>query len=344
MVIFWLLSLLFLCLFLRLSFPSVALVGTRHLLSGRLSTGLSILHLRVNIHRPLVIIQVGLNLAVISSFILLSCPLLAYADTATPSNASRVDADTDWDMDMDDIWVASPSDAAYTDVDLLIDDRTLMDIDDFEDLKRDDLLRYILCELITIRDSFGGPGLASSSDAALSSLEDAQDVSDLEEGPTDIVPMDAPVRSARSVSASDDYVNVLRYDVSISGQEYTLLFPPEYADSLYVDSQGRLFNVSANTIQGRLVDGNFNPYARTGKLVYLTPCLGNNFYTISEYGSPNYVREYYWSSGSLRYRDTYVNIQVNQYHHIFKVSDTLTYIVVVLIGGCLICLWRKSSR
>jgi hypothetical protein len=46
----------------------------------------------------------------------------------------------------------------------------------------------------------------------------------------------------------------------------------------------------------------------------------------------------------LRYRDTYVNIQVNQYHHIFKVSDTLTYIVVVLIGGCLICLWRKSSR
>ena len=107
-----------------------------------------------------------------------------------------------------------------------------MDIDDFEDLKRDDLLRYILCELVAIRDSFGGPGLASSSDAALSSLEDAQDVSDLEEGPTDIIPMDAPVRSARSVSASDDYVNVLRYDVSISGQEYTLLFPPEYADSL----------------------------------------------------------------------------------------------------------------
>ena len=82
----------------------------------------------------------------LSSFFLLSCPLLAYADTATPSNASRVDADTDWDMDMDDIWVASPSDAAYTDVDLLIDDRTLMDIDDFEDLKRDDLLRYILCD------------------------------------------------------------------------------------------------------------------------------------------------------------------------------------------------------
>ena len=324
MVIFWSLSLLFLCVLLRLLFPSVV---------------------REVVHLPWFVRPGHLNVVVaLSSFFLLSCPLLAYADTATPSNASRVDADTDWDMDMDDIWVASPSDAAYTDVDLLIDDRTLMDIDDFEDLKRDDLLRYILCELVAIRDSFGGPGLASSSDAALSSLEDAQDVSDLEEGPTDIIPMDAPVRSARSVSASDDYVNVLRYDVSISGQEYTLLFPPEYADSLYVDSQGRLFNVSANTIQGRLVDGNFNPYARTGKLVYLTPCLGNNFYTISEYGSPNYVREYYWSSGSLRYRDTYVNIQVNQYHHIFKVSDTLTYIVVVLMGGCLICLWRKSSR
>lgn len=328
MVIFLLLSLSFLFLWVRWSSPSVALVGIhlrRSVLPGQCGIRL-----------------VPLKLVVLSSLFLFSCPLLAYADTATPSNASRMD--TDWDMDVDDIWVASPSDAAYTDVDLLIDDRTLMDIDDFEDLKRDDLLRYILCELITIRDSFGGPGLASSPDAPLSSLEDAQAVSDLEEGPTDIVSMDAPVGSVRSVSVADDYVNVLRYDVSVSGRDYTLLFPPEYADSLYVDSEGRLFNVSASTVQGRLVDGNFNPYAKTGKLVYLTPCLGNNFYTIKEYGSPNYVREYYWSSGSLRYRDTYVNIQVNQYHHIFKVSDTLTYIVVVLMGGCLICLWRKSSR
>ena len=135
MVIFWSLSLLFLCLLLRLSFPSVV---------------------REVVHLPWSVRLGHLNVVVaLSSFFLLSCPLLAYADTATPSNASRVDADTDWDMDMDDIWVASPSDAAYTDVDLLIDDRTLMDIDDFEDLKRDDLLRYILCELITIRDSFG---------------------------------------------------------------------------------------------------------------------------------------------------------------------------------------------
>lgn len=324
MVIFWSLSLLFLCLFLHLSFPSVV---------------------REVVHLPWSVRLGHLNAVVaLSSFFLLSCPLLAYADTATPSNASRVDADTDWDMDVDDIWVASPSDAAYTDVDLLIDDRALMDIDDFEDLKRDDLLRYILCELITIRDSFGGPGLASPSDAPLSSLEDSQDDSDLEEGPTDIIPMDAFVGSVRSVSASDNYINVLRYDVSISGQEYTLLFPPEYADSLYVDSQGHLFNISISNIQGRLVDGNFNPYAQTGKLVYLTPCLGNNFSSIRNYGSPNYVREYYWTSGRLQYRDTYANIQVNQYHHIFKVSDTLLYIVVVLMGGCLICLWRKSSR
>lgn len=330
MVIFLWLSLSFLFLWVRWLSPSVALVG---------------IHLR----RFVLLGQCGIRLAplklvVLSSFILLSCPLLAYADMATPSNASRSDRDAGADMDWDDIRIASSSNAAYTDVDLLIDDRTLMDIDDFEGLKRDDLLRYILCELITIRDSFGGPGLASSPDASLPSLEGEEDSPDLEEGPTDIVPMDASVRSARSVSASDDYVNVLRYDVSISGRDYTLLLPPEYADSLYVDSQGRLFNISAGVIQGRLVDGNFNPYAQTGKLVYLTPCLGNNFYTIKEYGSPNYVREYYWSLGRLQYRDTYVNIQVNHYHHIFKVSDTLTYIVIVLMGGCLICLWRKSSR
>ena len=330
MVIFLWLSLSFLFLWVRWLSPSVALVG---------------IHLR----RSVLLGQYGirlvpLKLVVLSSLFLLSFPLLAYADTATSSNASRSDRDIDWDMDVDDIRTVSPSNAAYTDVDLLMDDRTLMDIDDFEGLKRDDLLRYILCELITIRDSFGGFGFASSPDASLSSLEVEEDSSDLEEGPTDIVPMDAPLRSARSVSVSDDYINVLRYDVSISGREYTLLFPPEYADSLYIDSQGRLFNVSANTIQGRLVDGNFNPYAKEGKLVYLTPCLGNNFYSIREYGSPNYVREYYWSLNRLQYRDAYVNIQVNHYHHIFKVSDTLAYIVIVLMGGCLICLWRKSSR
>lgn len=280
----------------------------------------------------------------LSSFFLLSCPLLAYADTATPSNASRPRRETELERYEDNIPVASSSNASYTDLDLLVDDRTLMDIDDFEDLKRDDLLRYILCELIAIRDSFGGPGIATSSDASLSSLEDAQDNPDLEEGPADIVSMDAPLFAAYSASASDDYVNVLRYDVSILGRNYTLLFSPEHADSLYVDNQNRLFNVSTSTIQGRVVDGDFNPYAQTGKLVYLTPCLGNNFSTIYNYGSPNYVREYYWSSGRLQYTDTYVNIQVDHYHHIFKVSDTLTYIVVVLIGGCLICLWRKSSR
>lgn len=331
MVIFLWLSLSFLFLWVRWSSPSGGPVTILPMRSVRF---IQVRNIR----------QVLLSLIVSSSFILLSCPLLVYADTATPSNASRLGRDADADMDLDDVRIASSSNAAYTDVDLLIDDRTLMDIDDFEGLKRDDLLRYILCELITIRDSFGGPGLASSPDAPLSSLEGEEDSPDLEEGPTDIIPMDAPVRSARSVSVSDDYVNVLRYDVSISGRDYTLLLPPEYADSLYVDSQGRLFNVSTSPIQGRLVDGNFNPYADTGKVVHLTPCLGNNFYTIREYGSPNYVREYYWSLGRLQYRDTYVNIQVNHYHHIFKVSDTLTYIVIVLMGGCLICLWRKSSR
>ena len=333
MVIFLWLSLSFLFLWVRWSSPSGGPVTILPMPFARF------IQVRArNIRRVL------LSLTVSSSFILLSFPLLAYADTATSSNASRSDRDIDWDMDVDDIRTVSPSNAAYTDVDLLMDDRTLMDIDDFEGLKRDDLLRYILCELITIRDSFGGFGLASSPDASLSSLEVEEDSSDLEEGPTDIVPMDTSLRSARSVSVSDDYINVLRYDVSISGREYTLLFPPEYADSLYIDSQGRLFNVSANTIQGRLVDGNFNPYAKEGKLVYLTPCLGNNFYSIREYGSPNYVREYYWSLNRLQYRDAYVNIQVNHYHHIFKVSDTLAYIVIVLMGGCLICLWRKSSR
>ena len=102
--------------------------------------------------------------------------------------------------------------------------------------------------------------------------------------------------------------------------------------------------MSTKTIQGRIVDENFNPYATTGKLVYLTPCLGNNFSSIREYGSPNYLREYYWSGSRYTYDDTYTEIVVDKYYHTYFVSDFWNYIFLFLIGGGVLLLWLRTYK
>lgn len=146
-------------------------------------------------------------------------------------------------------------------------------------------------------------------------------------------------------ASADSFVNVLRFDVTISDVEYILLFSPDYRDDLMVDSTGNLWNVSASQITGRAFSGDFDPYADTGTLIYLAPCLGNNFSTNHNYNSPNWLRRYYWSSSDrLTYTDTYVRIQVEKSYHGFYVSETNSYILMFLIGGCLLCLWKKSVR
>ena len=118
-----------------------------------------------------------------------------------------------------------------------------------------------------------------------------------------------------------DYINSIRLDCTIDGDACTLLLPPEHIDKIFIDDQNRLWNMSTSTITGRIVDDQFNPYQTEGKLVYLTACLGNNFSSIYNYGSPNYVREYYWSSSRLTYDDTYCEIIVDQYHYPFFASE-----------------------
>lgn len=142
-----------------------------------------------------------------------------------------------------------------------------------------------------------------------------------------------------------DYVNCLRLDCTIDGDACTLLLSPEHIDKIFIDDQCRLWNMSASTISGRLVDDQFNPYQTEGKLVYLTACLGNNFSSIYNYGSPNYVREYYWSSSRLTYDDTYCEIIVDEYHYPFFASDMWNYaILFAMFGGVLfswLARWRK---
>lgn len=145
--------------------------------------------------------------------------------------------------------------------------------------------------------------------------------------------------------APSDLVNCVCFDVTISGTEYTLLFPSAYEASLMVDSDGYLWNVSGSSITGRLFSGSFDPHADTGLLLTLAPCLGNNFSANHNYGSPNYMRRYYWSSTDrLSYTDTYVSVMVQDTFHLFQTDDLLTYVVIFLIGCCLICLFKRSGR
>lgn len=153
---------------------------------------------------------------------------------------------------------------------------------------------------------------------------------------------DAPaLLSARSGS----YVNSVLYDVTINGVQYVCLLPADSESKLMVDSDGQLWNMSSSSISGRLFTDAFDPTEDSGFMVYLTPCLGNNFSVNHRYGSPNYIRRYYWSSSDrLSYDDTYVVVHVDKSYHLFFTDDILTYVVIFLVGCCLICLWKRSVR
>lgn len=232
--------------------------------------------------------------------------------------------------------VASASDAESEEVEF-------EDLDLINDLEvgNDTLLKYILSEVTVIRDAVAPSGLASDSDAEVSAMEDSEMDFDAEGFQADVVPFDAISFYA---DTSDSYYNALRFDVVIDGESLVLLFPPEHIDSLYVDSRDRLFNMSTSTISGRIVSEQFDPYAVTGRIVYLTPCLGNNFSSIDKNGSPNYIRSYYWSSGRLVYDDVYSEIIVEDYHYPFRVSETLQYILMFILSGGVLFLWLKSFR
>lgn len=234
-------------------------------------------------------------------------------------------------------YLATPSDAEILDEIPLEND--LLPEEPIENGGSNDvLLMEILSHVQSIDSNMLNSYAATPSDA--SSLDSEENDADAP-GETTYFSYDA-VPTAQG--SKDNYVNVLRFDISVDGASYICLFPPEYIDSLYIDANNRLWNMSTKTIQGRIVNENFNPYATTGKLVYLTPCLGNNFSTIREYGSPNYLREYYWSGSRYTYDDTYTEIVVDKYYHTYFVSDFWNYIFLFLFGGGVLLLWLRTYK
>lgn len=246
---------------------------------------------------------------------LLSVPLGVDSYAATPSSARRK---------------ASSSDALR---DALAELNGISE-GDFDEYTLED---FDFVDLLELLGSYvSGPGV------------DYQEEPQVEDLPDDIIPyvpdqdgLEGGIE-ALAVLDGDAVVNAVRYRVRVNGSVYTLLLPSDSVDKVYIDGSGYLWNMSTSVVSGRLFTGNFNPASNTGVILYLGACLGNNFTANNNYGSPNYMRSYYWSSGSLRYTDTYVTVLVEEQGFPFYSSQTLLYIGLIILGGILICLWRKS--
>lgn len=237
--------------------------------------------------------------------LLLSCPV--YAAVATPSD------------------IADASDA-------------LDDLDDLSDMEREDILFDWLNSLI------GGPGLATPSDtseAASSSME-------LDDFP--VLTMSAPALLVEpladgSVDAPD--VNVVWYDCTINGNEYQVAFPKQYASSLWVSDSGYLYNVSGSDIIGRVFDEDPATDDAFTLLVLSSLFSTGSMTDLHEHNALAELRTYYWDSTSydrLRYNSSWVHVQVNHVSDTLDTSQYGQYIIIFLLGGVLICLWKRSPH
>lgn len=253
----------------------------------------------------------------------LSSPVVSYAAVASRSNAVREDDET-WEE---------------------FQERMNEDLDDDED---DNLSTFVLDNsfLSYMYDYFKSLLLADIQEYQESALDAVSDSDDLS---AEAVEVEA-AEDIETFSAVDQnrFVNCVRFNVTVNGTDCTLLFPSEYRSSLYVDADNHLWNMSNSQIYGAVLYDSFNPAATEGTLVYLTPCLGNNFSTNRNYGSPNFFRRYYWTtySGSnrLTYDDTYITINVNSSPFSFVTSDIVQYTLILIGGAILLCLLKRSLR
>lgn len=261
-----------------------------------------------------------------------------YAAVATPSDAGKK-SDSVKEED-------AKEEVSLPDLDKLLDD------DDLNEMEKYDLFEMYL-------SSFTGPGVASGSNATLENIEsmvsdirshllpdagpDSNDGADL---PESILALSDADLETFAADGENHYVNCVRYDCVVSGTACTLLFPTSARSSLFIDKDGYLWNMTTSTVQGRVIyDDAFDPMADEGTLVYLTPCLGNNFSSNHSGYSPNYFRSYYWStSDRLTYTDAYVRILVEESPFIFYTEDIPVYVLILIGGACLLCLLKKSLR
>ena len=324
MVIFSLPVWLFLSLFRPLSSHSKVLVDLLDRLSGRQN-----------------LMARQRNLVLVSSLFLLLFSFPSYASVASASNAERYEEEKEVDIGDANLPVpGSISDEEWEEF-----QERMTEINGSSDetglsafVLDDTFLDYMYYHF---RDLLVAD-VASASEAKKETLDKVSDGDGVLEslipyaGTSDIAPLSSNVQN--------DYVNCVRYDCVVDGKACTLLFPTNNRGSLFIDSDGLLWNMSTSNVQGRVIYDDFTPTATSGTLVYLTPCLGNNFNSVYNNGSPNYIRRYYWSSGRLTYDETYVTIKVESAPFSFFTEDTVQYVLILIGGAMLLCLLKKSLR
>lgn len=204
----------------------------------------------------------------------------------------------------------------------------------FFDFDYKEYFEKILEKLEIIGGAYATPSDATPSNADIEKTFD-------EEQNIKVIPADEMENiSFFAAPRSQDFVNVLRYNVRINSTDYTLLLPIQSNNSIWVDNDGFIYNVGTSTISGKLYTGDtFNPNVDNGLMLYLNPVLSNNYSSIRNNRSNNYMRRYYWERYNsynndyrLTYTDTYVHVKVLSNPYTFATTDTLTFILIILLG------------
>ena len=155
------------------------------------------------------------------------------------------------------------------------------------------------------------------------------------------------------VSADDFRFNlthgVALYRIRYGGSTATAAFPLASAENLSVTSDGILINTGTNNISGRIFTSNYVDSYSSGYAVTLLPVLtGNIFSQLYNNGHSAYVTYYYNSSGRVQSSNTYYTIYCDDYVLLPPVNSLqghsyfVDIIVILLLGGVLLCLLRRS--
>ena len=264
-----------------------------------------------------------------------SFSLEAFAKTATPSEAVRVP-------------VASASDAEHN----MDDDSYLEFLEDYLN-ETDDITTMELYDLLL--GSLSGPAVASNSEALediKTSVDNIQsylipDIGEFEGSDTALASLPEDLDTLALGSDFTLNRNVLIYEGVWNGSSARLVLPSSVEGSLFVDTDGALYNVGVSSVTGRIFYDDFNPLDYRINYFTLSPCLGNNASTLYNGDSPSFNRRYYQSNGRLTYTDTYGLFYVSDMVH--TVSDDRSYfaniyllVMIFLEGVMLLCFWNKS--
>lgn len=261
-----------------------------------------------------------------------SFSLETFAMTATSSEAERVS-------------VASASEAEK-DMDSYLDflEGYLDDADDITTMELYDLLL----------GSLSGPAVASNSETLediKTSVDNIQSylVPDIGEPEGTDTAVAALSEDMDSFALSGDFTldrNVLIYEGVWNGSSARLVLPSTVEGSLFVDTNGALYNVGVSSVTGRIFYDDFDPLDYQINYFTLSPCLGNNASTLYNGGYPSTCRGYYESGSRLTYTDTYGLFYVSDTVH--TVSDHDSYytniyllVVIFLEGVMILCFWNK---